>query len=130
MAQLLSTGQRVSGRYVVTNRIGHGGFAEVYGGTDEVLGREVAIKQIRSELSRQPAFIRRFEAEAHLVARIEQQGQLPNGTKGAVLRGLRRVRIGQGETGADGVLRVAITELPQPPSTAEARAAATALLGK
>jgi len=59
-----------------------------------------------------------------LVARIEQQGQLPNGTRGAVLRGLRRVRIGQGETGPDGVLRVAITELPQPDPTAEARAAA------
>ncbi len=59
-----------------------------------------------------------------LVARIEQQGQLPDGTQGAVLRGLRRVRIGRGETGPDGVLRVAITEVDPPATTAAARAAA------
>ena len=59
-----------------------------------------------------------------LVARIEQQGQLPNGSQGAVLRGLRRVRIGQGETSPDGVLHVSVTELDAPEPTAEARAAA------
>jgi len=31
-----------------------------------------------------------------IVVRIEQHGQLPGGGEGAVLRGLRRVRIGQG----------------------------------
>ena len=60
-----------------------------------------------------------------LIARIEQQGQLPNGANGAVLRGLRRVRIGQGETSPDGVLHVSVTELETPDPTAEARAAAT-----
>ncbi|MEM7093822.1 MAG: endopeptidase La [Actinomycetota bacterium] len=59
-----------------------------------------------------------------LVARIEQQGQLPNGAKGAVLRGLRRVRIGQGETSPEGALHVSITEIDVPDTTAEARAAA------
>ncbi len=59
-----------------------------------------------------------------LVARIEQQGQLPNGAQGAVLRGLRRVRIGQGETSPDGVLHVSVTELEAPEPTAEARGAA------
>lgn len=59
-----------------------------------------------------------------LVVRIEQQGQLPGGGKGVVLRGLRRVRIGQGELGADGVLLVSITELEDAPPTAEAKALA------
>lgn len=60
-----------------------------------------------------------------LVVRIEQQGRLPQGGTGAVLRGLRRVRIGQGETGTDGVLHVTITELDDEPATAEAKALAT-----
>ena len=39
--------------------------------------REVAVKQIRAELASQPEFIRRFEAEAHLVARIEHPHIVP-----------------------------------------------------
>lgn len=60
-----------------------------------------------------------------LVVRIEQQGRLPGGGEGAVLRGLRRVRIGQGETGPDGVLLVTITPLDEGETTAEANALAT-----
>ena len=59
-----------------------------------------------------------------LVVRIEQQGQMPGGGEGAVLRGLRRVRIGQGETGPDGVLLVTITQLDEGEVTAEAKALA------
>lgn len=59
-----------------------------------------------------------------LVVRIEQQGRLPGGAEGAVLRGLRRVRIGQGETGPDGVLLVTITEVDEGHVTAEAKALA------
>ncbi len=59
-----------------------------------------------------------------LVVRIEQQGQLPGGGNGVVLRGLRRVRIGQGELGADGVLLVSIAELENAAPTAEAKALA------
>ena len=46
-------------------------------GVQPSVGREVAIKQIRRELATQPAFIRRFEAEAHLVARIEHPHIVP-----------------------------------------------------
>jgi ATP-dependent Lon protease len=60
-----------------------------------------------------------------LVVRIEQQGKLPGGAEGAVLRGLRRVRIGQGETGPDGVLLVTITELDEGDVTAEAKVMAS-----
>lgn len=59
-----------------------------------------------------------------LVVRVEQQGRLPGGGEGAVLRGLRRVRIGQGETGPDGVLLVTITDLDEGQVTAEAKALA------
>ena len=59
-----------------------------------------------------------------LVVRIEQQGQLPGGLEGAVLRGLRRVRVGQGETGSDGVLLVTITEFDDDEPGSEATALA------
>lgn len=59
-----------------------------------------------------------------IVVRIEQQGQLPGGGEGAVLRGIRRVRIGQGETGTDGVLHVTVAEVDEGEPTAEAKALA------
>jgi ATP-dependent Lon protease len=59
-----------------------------------------------------------------LVVRIEQQGRLPGGDEGVVLRGLRRVRIGQGESGVDGVLLVSVTEIDEQPVSAEAKALA------
>ncbi len=59
-----------------------------------------------------------------IIVRIEQQGQLPDGGEGAVLRGLRRVRIGQGETSTDGVLHVTVTEIDEAEPTAEAKALA------
>lgn len=59
-----------------------------------------------------------------LVVRIEQQGRLPGGEEGVVLRGLRRVKVGQGESGADGVLFVRVTEIEVEPPTAQAKALA------
>ena len=38
------TGQKLSNRYLVGERVGLGGMAEVYKGQDSVLGRTVAIK--------------------------------------------------------------------------------------
>ena len=63
--------------YELLEEIGVGSFALVWRGLQPSVGREVAIKQIRSELATQPAFIRRFEAEAHLVARIEHPHIVP-----------------------------------------------------
>ncbi len=59
-----------------------------------------------------------------LVVRIEQAGRLPGGGQGAVLRGLRRVRVGQGEVGPDGVLLVTVTELDGDTASPEADALA------
>ena len=63
--------------YVLLERIGSGAFANVYKGRQPSVGREVAIKQIRAELANRPDFIRRFEAEAHLVARLEHPHIVP-----------------------------------------------------
>ena len=76
-ALLVETDGRPLRGYRLLEEIGAGSFAVVWRGTQPSVGRDVAIKQIRRELATQPAFIRRFEAEAHLVARIEHPHVVP-----------------------------------------------------
>lgn len=63
--------------YRLLEEIGSGAFSIVWRGVQPSVGREVAIKQIRSELVSRPEFIRRFEAEARLIARIEHPHIVP-----------------------------------------------------
>ena len=65
------------GAYELHEQIGQGAFAVVYRGTQAGLDRPVAIKAIRAELANRPEFIRRFEAEAHMVARLEHPHIVP-----------------------------------------------------
>ncbi len=51
--------------------IGEGDFGVVYRAYQASVGREVAIKVIRPEFANRPVFVRRFEAEARLVAQLE-----------------------------------------------------------
>lgn len=69
--------QRSLRGYRILERLGEGAFSIVYRGTQPSVGREVAIKQIRAELANRPEFIRRFEAEAHMVAAIEHPHIVP-----------------------------------------------------
>jgi serine/threonine protein kinase/energy-coupling factor transporter ATP-binding protein EcfA2 len=62
--------QHIKG-YELRERIGAGGFGAVYRAHQSTVGREVAIKIILPGLANQPDFIRRFESEAQLVARLE-----------------------------------------------------------
>ena len=48
------------GSYKITDKIGEGGMGSVYRGIDVMLEREVAIKMLRPELSRQPNVVERF----------------------------------------------------------------------
>ncbi len=57
--------------YEIRDRIGAGGFGAVYKAYQSTIGREVAIKVILPSFSNHPDFIRRFESEAQLVARLE-----------------------------------------------------------
>ena len=63
--------------YVLGDVIGEGSFGTVYQATQAAIGREVAVKVIRAELADDPAFIRRFEAEAQLVASLEHPHIVP-----------------------------------------------------
>ena len=64
------TGQTIKG-YELRELIGHGGFGAVYRAYQPSVDREVAIKLILPEHANQPDFIRRFESEAQVVARLE-----------------------------------------------------------
>jgi len=64
-------------QYEFLERIGRGAFGEVYRAYQAVVGREVAVKIMRPELSHDPDFIRRFELEAQFVARLEHPHVVP-----------------------------------------------------
>lgn len=61
-------GKTLGGRYQLGDVVGHGGMAEVHAGTDIRLGRQVAIKVLRPDLARDPAFLQRFRREAQSAA--------------------------------------------------------------
>ncbi len=71
-----ATGVTVRG-YQLGEKIGEGAFGSVYRATQPAVGREVAIKLIRPEYADDPDFIRRFEFEAQLVARLEHPHVVP-----------------------------------------------------
>ncbi len=57
--------------YELKEKIGAGSFGTVHRAIQLSIGRQVAIKVIRSEFANDPEFIRRFEAEAQTIARLE-----------------------------------------------------------
>ncbi len=63
-------GMRVSGRYRLEARIGHGGMSTVYRGFDEVLERAVAVKVMDREVAGDSDQLERFRREARAVAQL------------------------------------------------------------
>ncbi|MGZ8761654.1 MAG: BTAD domain-containing putative transcriptional regulator, partial [Aeromicrobium sp.] len=70
-------GGRLLRGYVVHEMVGEGGYGRVYAATQPGTEREVAIKVISRELADRPAFVRDFEVEAQLVARLEHPHIVP-----------------------------------------------------
>ena len=67
----MSENQRViAGRYTLGSLIGRGGMADVYEGTDTILGRKVAIKLLKADLAADPSYESRFREEAQASARM------------------------------------------------------------
>src|SRR4051812_49741849 len=60
----------LGGRYELGEVLGYGGMAEVHLGRDVRLGRDVAIKLLRSDLARDPSFQGRFRREAQSAASL------------------------------------------------------------
>ena len=68
---------RVIKGYVLLEPLGAGGFGTVYRATQPGIGRDVALKIIQPTYADEPEFIRRFEAEAQIVARLEHPHIVP-----------------------------------------------------
>jgi serine/threonine protein kinase len=60
----------LAGRYRLGELIGRGGMSNVYSGRDERLGRQVAIKLLKSSLAGDPIFRTRFRQEAQAASRM------------------------------------------------------------
>src|SRR5882757_5444474 len=60
-------------------------------------------------------------ARVGTIAAIESAGDLPNGTRALVIRGVSRGRVGTGELGAHGTLHVQVEPLDEPEPTIRAR---------
>jgi serine/threonine-protein kinase len=60
----------LGGRYRLGAVIGTGGMSDVYAATDELLGRDVAVKMMRADLARDETFLERFRREAKNAAKL------------------------------------------------------------
>ncbi len=60
----------LAGRYVLRGLLGQGGMADVELASDEVLGRQVAVKILHSRYAHDPAFLERFKREARAAASL------------------------------------------------------------
>ncbi|SDM10263.1 serine/threonine-protein kinase [Nonomuraea jiangxiensis] len=65
---------RLRNRYLLLARIATGGMGEVWRAQDELLGREVAVKILRSHIHADPTFLERFRNEARLTAALADPG--------------------------------------------------------
>lgn len=63
-------GTTLGGRYRLGATIGTGGMSDVYAATDELLGRDVAVKMMRPDLARDTTFLERFRREAQNAAKL------------------------------------------------------------
>jgi eukaryotic-like serine/threonine-protein kinase len=71
---VLAAGQHIADRYHLDRRIAVGGMGEVWEASDTRLGRSVAVKVLRPELSDDEEFLHRFRIEARTVASLDHSG--------------------------------------------------------
>lgn len=63
----------IANRYELSSIVGTGGMSVVYAATDNLLGREIAIKMLREDLAQDANFRQRFRKEAQNAGRLNHQ---------------------------------------------------------
>lgn len=63
----------ISDRYELGSSIGSGGMSEVFAATDTLIGREVAVKMLRTDLAKDANFRERFRREAQNSGKLSHQ---------------------------------------------------------
>ncbi len=67
----VAQGAIVDGRYLIKDRIGSGGMADVYRAEDRQLGRDVALKILHRRFAQDREFVERFRREASAAAGLQ-----------------------------------------------------------
>ncbi|HWC85142.1 MAG TPA: protein kinase [Solirubrobacteraceae bacterium] len=100
------SGRALDGRYELHAVIGEGTFGRVYRGRDRRLARAVAVKVIKPWWSEDPEWVRSFELEAQLLARVNDPGIVQIFDVGRADEGLYYVaELVEGESLADRLRR-------------------------
>lgn len=73
----ISTAPTATGRYQVAGEIARGGMGVVLKGRDVDLGRDVAMKVLRTNHATNPAMVQRFMEEAQITGQLQHPGILP-----------------------------------------------------
>ncbi len=70
MTQTDLTGVTLSGRYLVTRKVGQGGMGAVYEATHTLIGKRVAVKVLLEKYAQREAIVKRLKQEAQLASSI------------------------------------------------------------
>jgi serine/threonine protein kinase len=76
------------GKYKIIEKVGRGGFADVYKAVDTTLNRTVALKFLEPRLLREPTFVERFQREAKVAANLDHPNIVNHLGEGADRGGL------------------------------------------
>jgi serine/threonine-protein kinase len=63
-------GSTLSGRYLVTRKVGQGGMGAVYEATHTLIGKKVAVKVLLEKYAKREAIVQRLEQEARLASSV------------------------------------------------------------
>jgi serine/threonine-protein kinase len=66
-------GVTLSGRYLVTRKVGQGGMGAVYEATHMLIGKRVAVKVLLEKYARREAIVQRLEQEARLASSCQNE---------------------------------------------------------
>jgi eukaryotic-like serine/threonine-protein kinase len=66
-------GMMLSGRYLVTRKVGQGGMGAVYEATHTLIGKRVAVKVLLEKYARRESIVQRLEQEARLASSCQNE---------------------------------------------------------